>query len=83
LGYLVANELCNANIESDLIMEKKLYSLDLLRWEIIEWGIKNNKNYYDLSGVEIKNRSAKEDGIFRKKRKWGGSLIEYSSFTNF
>src|SRR3989304_3754503 len=63
--------------------EKKLYSLDLLRWEIIEWGIKNNMNYYDLSGVEIKNRSAKEDGIFRNKRKWGGSLIEYSSFTNF
>lgn len=63
--------------------EKKLYSLDLLRWEIIEWGIKNNMNYYDLSGVEIKNRSPKENGIFRNKRKWGGTLIEYSSFTNF
>ena len=62
--------------------EKKLYSLDLLRWHIIKWGINNNCNYYDLSGVELRNRTTKEDGIFRNKEKWGGKLISYNTFSN-
>lgn len=63
---------------STLDTEKKLYSLDLLRWHIIEWGIKNNCNYYDLSGVQLNNRTPKEEGIFRNKEKWGGKLISYN-----
>jgi hypothetical protein len=67
---------------SKLDTEKKLYSLDLLRWYIIEWGKKNNCNYYDLSGVKISNRATKEDGIFRNKEKWGGRLTIYPIFSN-
>ena len=68
---------------SSLDSEKNLYSIDLLRWTIIEWGIENKKNYYDLSGVEIENRNIKEEGIFRNKKKWGAILIEYPNFKNF
>lgn len=67
---------------SKLDREKKLYSLDFLRWKIIEWGIENNCNYYDLSGIKIENRSSKEEGIFRNKKKWGGKLVKYSVYYN-
>lgn len=66
---------------SKIDTEKKLYSLDLLRWEIIEWGVKNNCKYYDLTGVKVVNRSAKEDALFRNKAKWGAQLITYPSFS--
>lgn len=67
-------------VSSDLDRENKLYCTDLLRWKIIEWGTQNNYKYYDLSGIKLFNRSQKEDGIYRNKKKWGGSLIEYNSF---
>ena len=35
---------------SKIDTEQKLYSQELLRWSIIEWGLKNNCKYYDLSG---------------------------------
>jgi len=62
---------------SKLDREKKLYSLDFLRWKIIEWGVEKNYNYYDLSGIKIENRTSKEEGIFRNKKKWGGELFKY------
>lgn len=67
---------------SQIDAEKKLYSTDLLRWKIIEWGKKNNCSYYDLSGIKIENRDSKEEGIFRNKEKWGGKLVIYPSFSN-
>lgn len=67
---------------SKLDTEKKLYSLDLLRWHIIEWGVQRNCSYYDLSGVKLNNRTSKEDGIFRNKEKWGGKLISYNIFSS-
>ena len=67
---------------SEIDIEKKLYSQDLLRWHIIKWGKKNNFRYYDLAGIKPENRSKKEEGIFRNKAKWGGKLIEYPLFTN-
>ncbi len=67
---------------SKLDREKKLSSLDFLRWKIIEWGIENNSNYYDLSGEKIENRTTKEEGIFRNKKKWGGELVKYSVYYN-
>ena len=67
---------------SQIDSEKKLYSLDLLRWKIIEWGKTNNCNYYDLTGVKLSNRTEKEDSLYRNKEKWGGKLVIYSSFSN-
>ncbi len=67
---------------SELDTEKKLYSQDLLRWKIIEWGKKHGCRYYDLSGVKLTDPSSKEKGIFQNKKKWGGQLVTYPVFTN-
>jgi len=57
--------------------KKKLYSQDQLKWEIIEWGIKNKNSFYDLSGVNNNPKNEKEKGILRFKKKWGGKLFKY------
>lgn len=67
---------------SGLDTEKKLYSQDLLRWKIIEWGKKHGCRFYDLSGVKLTDQSPKEKGIFQNKKKWGGKLVRYPIFTN-
>jgi len=55
----------------------KLYSQDLLKWRIIEWGINNNMKWFDLSGFNPNPISKKEEGILRYKRKWGGKQYDY------
>jgi len=75
-GYINESGIARSNKDK----ENNLYSQDLLRWNIIEWGVKNNFRYYDLSGVKPENQTQKEAGIFRNKKKWGGKLIEYSIF---
>ena len=77
-GYI--NESGIARTQKDY--DEKLYSLELLRWKIIEWGIENKCKYYDLSGVEINNNDPKKLGIHRNKKKWGGKLVAYSSWFN-
>lgn len=77
-GYI--NELGIARTQKDY--EKKLYSLESLRWKIIEWGIKNKCEYYDLSGVEINSKNSKETGIYKNKQKWGGKLVICPSWSN-
>jgi len=62
---------------SELDYTKKLYSQDLLKWHIINWGIKNKCNFYDLTGANPNSTSEKESGIFRYKKKWGGKYVEY------
>lgn len=54
------------------------YDNDLLKYQIIQWGIKNNLRYYDLAGVDLNN-----EGIFRYKKKWGGELTKYYVYENF
>lgn len=55
----------------------KLYSQDLLKWEIIKWGKKNECKYFDLTGVNPNPITEKEKGIFRYKKKWGGQFVNY------
>lgn len=69
------NELGVARSERDF--DAKLYSQDLLKWKIIEWGIENDLRYYDLTGVNPQPKDEKEMGIYRYKKKWGGNLIKY------
>lgn len=57
---------------SSIDYEKKLYSQDLLKWKIIEWGIENNKKWYDFTGFNPNPENSKEEGILRYKKKWGG-----------
>lgn len=57
--------------------ELKLYSQDLIKWKIIEWGIENNMKYFDLAGYNPHKKTAKEEGIKRYKAKWGGVSKPY------
>ena len=65
-------------IRSERDTKEKLYSQDLLKWKIIEWGLENNFSYYDLSGINLNPNNIKEKGIFRYKQKWGGKLTKYN-----
>lgn len=51
---------------------KKLYSQDLIKWKIIEWGVERNMKYYDFTGFNPNPKTTKEKGILRYKKKWGG-----------
>jgi len=62
---------------SSLDTAEKLYSQDLLKWKIIEWGIENKQRFYDLSGFNPNPMSVKEEGILRYKKKWGGKQYDY------
>lgn len=57
--------------------EQRLYSQDLIKWKIIEWGINNKMSWYDLSGFNPSPASEKERGILRYKKKWGGKQYDY------
>lgn len=57
--------------------KNNLYSQDLIKWKIIEWGINNNMKYYDLTGFNPEPISKKEEGIIRYKKKWGGKPFYY------
>ena len=61
--------------------EKNLYSQDLIKWNIIQWGIENNMNFYDLAGANPNPTTEKEKGILRYKKKWGGKEHEYYIIT--
>ena len=72
-GYIYEFEIARTKQDS---MEK-LYSQDLLKWKVIEWGLENNLRYYDLGGINPDPRTEKEMGIYRYKKKWGGKKIDY------
>lgn len=69
------NEWGVARSECDKV--EKLYSQDLIKWKIIEWGINNKMKWYDLSGVNPHPQSKKEEGILQYKKKWGGTQYYY------
>lgn len=52
---------------------KKLYSQDLIKWKIIEWGIEHKMHWYDFTGHNPNPKISKEKGILRYKKKWGGN----------
>ncbi|MEX1053802.1 MAG: hypothetical protein WEC35_05315 [Nitrosopumilaceae archaeon] len=58
-------------------IEKKLYPQDLIKWKIIEWGVKNKMKFYDLAGFNPYPKTKKEEGIKRYKTKWGGIKYTY------
>ena len=56
---------------------QNLYSQELIKWKIIEWGLENKMKYYDLAGFNPHPISKKEEGITRFKKKWGGEPHYY------
>lgn len=53
---------------------------DLLKWEILRWGQSQGHRLFDLSGYRPDGRDAKEEGIYRFKRKWGGDPVHYCTY---
>jgi len=72
-GYI--NEWGIARSKKDTL--EKLYSQDLLKWKIIEWGTMNNQKFYDLSGFNPNPSTKKEEGILQYKKKWGGNQKDF------
>lgn len=56
----------------------KLYSQDLIKWKIIEWGVENKMRFFNLAGFNPNPESEKEKGIYRYKKKWGGQEFFFS-----
>lgn len=52
---------------------ENLYSQDLIKWKIIEWGSKNGMKFFNLAGFNPNPKSEKEKGIQKYKKKWGGT----------
>ena len=77
-GYI--NEWGVARSQQDF--EEKLYSQDLIKWEIIQWGIKNKMRFYDLTGFNPNPINDKEIGILRYKKKWGGEVYDQKFIFN-
>jgi lipid II:glycine glycyltransferase (peptidoglycan interpeptide bridge formation enzyme) len=57
--------------------KEKLYSQDLIKWNIIEWGSKNNMKFFNLAGFNPNPKSEKEIGIQKYKKKWGGQPYSF------
>ncbi len=72
-GYINEWGIARSNLDT----AEKLYSQDLLKWKIIEWGIESKQRFYDLSGFNPNPSSGKEEGILRYKKKWGGKQYDY------
>ena len=57
--------------------KNNLYSQDLIKWKIIEWGSKNNMKFFNLAGFNPNPKSEKEKGIQKYKKKWGGDTYYF------
>ena len=82
IGGLFFSFMNNHIIEGGVVrskqdFEKKLYSQDLIKWKIIEWGLNHKMNYYNLAGFNPTPSNQKEQGIFKYKEKWGGNKENY------
>jgi lipid II:glycine glycyltransferase (peptidoglycan interpeptide bridge formation enzyme) len=82
IGALMFSHYCDHIIEGSLTRSQidfteNLYSQDLIKWEIIEWGKENKKKIYNLAGFNPHPISKKEEGIKKYKQKWGGQKFDY------
>jgi len=68
---------------SEIDTQEKLYSQDLIKWNIIEWGSNHGLKYYNLAGFNPNPTSTKEEGIFNYKKKWGGKRYDYFGIKSF
>jgi len=65
LFYFFNNTIIEGGVaRSELDKKNNLYSQDLIKWKIIEWGIKNKMKSYDLSGYNPYPKTKKVPIIF-------------------
>jgi len=78
LFYFFNNTIIEGGVtRSEIDKKNNLYSQDLIKWKIIEWGIKNKMKCYDLAGYNPHPKTKKDEGIKRYKAKWGGKKYSY------
>ena len=78
LFYHVNGHILEAGVaRSKIDTKEKLYSQDLIKWKIIEWGLENKMRFFNLNGFNPNPISEKEKGIKRYKEKWGGKPYYY------
>jgi len=54
-----------------------LNGTDLIKWHIIKWGHQSGFRIFDLTGVDPSSSDKKYEGIFKFKKKWGGTLQDW------
>ena len=71
------------SIQAPEARERKLYTSDLLKWEVIRLGHSTGCRLYDLAGVvsEPERADSKNRGIYQFKAKWGGRKVYFPSYT--
>lgn len=72
-GHIIEGGVARSSTDKSSV----LYSQDLIKWKIIEWGVENNMNWYNLAGFNPNPSNSKEEGILRFKKKWGGKRFDY------
>jgi hypothetical protein len=77
-GYI--NEMGFARSKLDL--ENLYCSTDLIKWHIMKWGHENEFKTFDLSGVNPNSSDKKIQGIYKFKKKWGGTLQDWYHYTS-
>ena len=85
IGGLLFSYMNNQIVEiavarSEFDTKEKLYSQDLIKWKIIEWGHNHGIKYFNLAGFNPNPKTDKERGIHSYKKKWGGKEIPYYHF---
>ncbi len=65
------------SFQSERSFREKLYGSDLIKWEVMRWGLQQGYRTYDLAGVNPEPKTPKEQGIRQFKEKWGGQYQPY------
>jgi hypothetical protein len=65
---------------ADSSRERGLYGNDLMQWHMIEWAKEKGMRWLDYGGAVPEATTAKLQGIYRFKAKWGGDLVEYDYY---
>jgi len=71
------------SVQAPEAKERKLYSSDLLKWEVIRWGHSTGCRLYDLAGIvpDFETADSKNRGIYQFKSKWGGRKVCFLSYS--
>lgn len=66
---------------SKMDKEQLLNGTDMIKWHIIKWGANSGCKTFDLSGVEADLSDKKNQGIFKFKKKWGGTYQNWYHYS--
>ena len=68
---------------SNYAVHEKIFGNDLMQWFILKWA--HNSGYSQVDSVGVcpspEKQTPKEKGIYSFKKRWGGNLLRYYSFS--